>query len=137
MQAATNRAAWMVGAYGMGPPYVELRCDDESEAEARERVTKRFQKIGSQIVNRSGASQAEAGVLHDPGQRAMVEQLLGQAYLAAHHLVAANKEAVERVADVLVERRELYGDEVVKLLEAQSLRIPEVDLTSEDAWPRM
>jgi ATP-dependent Zn protease len=67
----------------------------------------------------------------------MVEQLLGQAYLAAHHLVAANKQAVENVADVLVERRELYGDEIVRLLEAQSLQIPEVDLTSNEAWPRV
>jgi ATP-dependent Zn protease len=137
VRAATDRAAWMVGACGMGPPYVELRCDDESEAEARERVMKRFQKIGSQIVNRSGSGQGEAGVLRDPGQRVMVEQLLGQAYLAAHHLIDANRKAVENVADALVERRELYGDEVVQLLQAQSLHIPEVDLTADEAWPHV
>jgi cell division protease FtsH len=137
VRAATDRAAWMVGACGMGPPYVELRCDDESEEEARTRVMKQFQRIGSQIVNRSGASQVEAGVLHDPGQRAMVEQLLGQAYLTAHHLMAANREAVENVAEALVERRELYGDEVVQLLEAQTLRVPEIDYMSADAWPRI
>ena len=67
----------------------------------------------------------------------MVEQLLGQAYLAAHHLIEANRDAVERVADALVERRELHGDEVVHLLEAQNLKLPEVDLTSESAWPRL
>jgi ATP-dependent Zn protease len=137
VRAATDRAAWMVGACGMGPPYIELRCDDESEEEAHTRVMKRFQRIGSQIVNRSGASQVEAGVLHDPGQRAMVEQLLGQAYLTAHHLMAANREAVENVADALVERRELYGDEVVQLLEAQTLRVPEIDYMSDQAWPRI
>jgi ATP-dependent Zn protease len=137
VRAATDRAAWMVGACGMGPEYVELRCDDESEEEARERVMKRFQQIGTQIVNRSGSGQLEAGVLRDPSQRAMVEQLLGQAYLAAHHLVDANRDAVERVADELVARKELYGDEVVSLLEAQSLRVPEVDLASDDAWPRL
>ena len=135
VRAATDRAAWMVGACGMAPQYVELRCDDESEEEARERVMKRFQKIGTQIVNRSGSGQAEAGVLHDPSQRAMVEQLLGQAYLAAHHLVEANRDAVERVAEALVLRRELYGDEVVHLLDAQALRVPEVDLTADEAWP--
>ena len=135
VRAATDRAAWMVGACGMAPQYVELRCDDESEEEARERVMKRFQKIGTQIVNRSGSGQAEAGVLHDPSQRAMVEQLLGQAYLAAHHLVEANRDAVERVAQALVLRRELYGDEVVHLLDAQALRVPEIDLTADEAWP--
>ena len=137
VQAATSRAAWMVGACGMGPEYVELRCDDESEEEARERVMKRFQRLGTQIVNRMAPGTLEAGVLSDPSQRAMVEQLLGQAYLAAHHLVATNREAVERIADELAERRELYGDEVLELLDRQELTRPEVDLTRDEAWPRL
>ena len=121
----------------MGPEFVELRCDDESEDEARARVMRRFQSIGAQIANRTSASSVESSVLHDPGQRTMVEQLLGQAYLAAHHLVEANKDAVGRIADVLVERKELYGDEIVRLLDAQGLRIPEIDLTKDDAWPNL
>jgi ATP-dependent Zn protease len=141
VQAATDRASWMVGACGMAPEYVELRCDDESAEEARERVMKRFQKIGTQIVNRqrSGGMSGDpiASTLGDPNKRAMVEQLLGQAYLAAHHLVLANRDAVSRVADVLVDRRELHGDEVVRLLDAQALRIPEVDLLSDDTWPKL
>jgi cell division protease FtsH len=141
VQAATDRAAWMVGACGMAPEFVELRCDDESEDEARERVMTRFQKIGTQIINRTRSggfgSDPLGAVLGDPGQRAMVEQLLGQAYLAAHHLVEANRAAVERVADALVERRELHGDEVVDLLNAQDLQLPEVDLTSDATWPRL
>src|SRR6478752_1708008 len=137
VQAATDRAAWMVGACGMAPEFVELRCDDESEDEARERVMKRFQRIGTQIVNRTTSGSAETAVLHDPSQRQMVEQLLGQAYLAAHHLVAANKDAVDRVADALVQRRELYGDEVVRLLDAQALQVPEVDLTDDETWPHL
>jgi len=137
VQAATDRAAWMVGACGMAPEFVELRCDDESEEEARERVMRRFQRIGTQIVNRTGAGQMEAGVLRDPSQRAMVEQLLGQAYLAAHHLIEANRGAVERIADELVARRELYGDDVLELLDRQELKLPELDLTRDEAWPRI
>jgi cell division protease FtsH len=136
VQAATSRAAWMVGACGMAPEYVEVRCDDESEEEARERVMRRFQRLGAQIVNRMVPGTMEAGVLSDPSQRVMVEQLLGQAYLAAHHLIEANREAVERIADELVERKELYGDEVLELLDRQSLKLPEVDLTDDEAWPR-
>src|SRR5436305_1186986 len=109
VQAATDRAAWMVGACGMAPEYIELRCDDESEVEMRERVMKRFQRIGTQIVNRTHAGSAESAVLHDPSQRQMVEQLLGQAYLAAHHLMDANRKAVDQIADELVAQRELYG----------------------------
>jgi ATP-dependent Zn protease len=67
----------------------------------------------------------------------MVEQLLGQAYLAAHHLIEANRGAVTAVADKLVERRELHGDEVVHLLEAQKLTLPEVDLTKDETWPKL
>jgi ATP-dependent Zn protease len=137
VQAATDRAAWMVGACGMAPQFVELRCDDESEDEARERVMRRFQRIGTQIVNRTNSGSMESAVLHDPSQRQMVEQLLGQAYLAAHHLMEANRDAVGRVADALVAKRELYGDEVVRLLDAQKLTLPEVDLTKDEAWPRL
>ena len=142
VQAATDRAAWMVGACGMAPEFVEVaRCDDESEDEARARIMKRFQRIGTQIINRTrsgGMSGDPVGaVLGDPGQRAMVEQLLGQAYLRAHHLMEANRDAVSRVADVLVDRRELHGDEVVHLLDAQRLKRPEPDLASDSAWPRL
>jgi hypothetical protein len=126
----------------MAPEFVELRCDDETEEEARERIMRRFQRIGTQIINRTrsgGGMHADpmGAVLADPTQRAMVEQLLGQAYLRAHHLMEANRGAVERVADALVERRELHGDEVVRLLDAQALQVPDVDLTEERAWPRL
>jgi ATP-dependent Zn protease len=143
VQAATDRAAWIVGACGMAPEFVDFeRRDDESEDEARARIMKRFQRIGTQIINRTRSgggmhSDPMGAVLSDPSQRAMVEQLLGQAYLRAHHLMEANRDGVARVADVLVERRELHGDEVVHLLDAQELKIPDVDLTQEAAWPRM
>jgi ATP-dependent Zn protease len=142
VQAATDRAAWMVGACGMAPEYLELaRCDDETEEQTRERVMRRFQKIGTQIINRTRSAgpggDPLGAVLADPSQRAMVEQLLGQAYLAAHHLIEANRGAVSAVADKLVERRELHGDEVVHLLEAQKLTLPEVDLTKDETWPKL
>src|SRR4029079_17770905 len=98
VQAATDRAAWMVGACGMAPEFLELRCDDESEDDARERVMKRFQRIRTPLVHRTGAGTMEAAVLHDPSQRQMVEQLLGQAYLAAHHLVHTNTETGYRLS---------------------------------------
>jgi ATP-dependent Zn protease len=142
VQAATDRAAWMVGACGMGPEYPDLRCDDESADEARERVLRRFQRIGTQIINRTRApggmhTDPLGAVLSDPSQRAMVEQILGQAYLKAHHLIANNRPAVEHVADALVARRELHGDEVLQLLDAQRLTIPEIDLLAEASWPRL
>jgi hypothetical protein len=78
-----------------------------------------------------------AGVLGAREQRDMVAELLGQAYVAAHLLIAHNRNGVEKVADALVEQREIHGDEVISLLESAQLEVPDVDLTKDDEWPRL
>jgi cell division protease FtsH len=142
VQSVTAGAAWMVGASAMGPERVELptKLDDESAAETRKRIMKRFEEIGLQIMNRSGGGDAFhhdpiAGVLQDPHKRALAAQILGQAYVTAHNVIAANRDGVEKVADTLIERRELHGDEVVNLLDSLQLTVPEFDPTDESAWP--
>jgi hypothetical protein len=74
-------------------------------------------------------------VLSDPHKRTATAQLLGQAYMSAHHLVVHNRDAVEHIADIVVERRELYGNELLALLEDAGLTIPEIDYTKDEAWP--
>ena len=143
VQSATAQAALMVGASGMGPDEVVVTpLDDESETEARERVLNRFAAIGTQIMNRTsgGAPFAEnpiAGVLSDREKKRLAAQILGQAYVSAHNLMLHNKEAVSRIADELVVRREVFGDELLEILDRAQLRMPEIDLASEDSWPRM
>jgi ATP-dependent Zn protease len=143
VMSVTAQAAHMVGASAMGPqPFEITPRDDETEEEARERVLKRFEKIGLQIVNRTsgGGPFGEnpiASVLGDSDKRAIVGQLVGQAYVAAHNLVVANREAVEHIADVLAARRELFGDELLELLDSRKMTIPEVDLSKESSWPTM
>ena len=51
--------------------------------------------------------------------------------------VRENRAAVERVADTVIARQELYGDELVRLLDAQGLRKPEIDWMEEQTWPQM
>jgi ATP-dependent Zn protease len=139
--SATAQAAYMVGGSAMGPQPFEVTPEKgESQEEANERILKRFEKIGYQIMNRTsgGGPFSEnpiAGVLGDGDKRPIVAQLLGQAYVAAHNLVTANRDAVEHIADVLEARRELFGDELLDLLESAKLEIPQVDLSDEDAWP--
>jgi cell division protease FtsH len=141
--SVTAQAAHMVGASAMGPQPFEVKPrEGETEEEARERVLRRFEKIGLQIVNRtSGGSpfgeNPIASVLGDRDKRAIVGQLVGQAYVAAHNLVLANRNAVEHIADVLAARRELFGDELLELLEGSKLTIPDVDLSEESSWPTM
>jgi ATP-dependent Zn protease len=142
VQGATARAAWMVGAQAMGPERVELNggfeSDEEREA-AREKIMKQFERVGKQIMRRTGGDPSHPdpiqGVLMDMDKRALAAQLLGQAYVRAHHLIEANRPAVEHIAEILVERREMYGDEVLELLDEAKLVLPEVDLTDEKKWP--
>lgn len=143
VMSVTAQAAYMVGASAMGPQPFDVRPrEGETEEEARERVLKRFEAIGLQIVNRTsgGGPFSEnpiASVLSDRDKRAIVGQLVGQAYVAAHNLVLANREAVEHIADVLTARRELFGDELLDLLESAKFTIPDVDLSEESSWPTM
>jgi hypothetical protein len=44
---------------------------------------------------------------------------------------------VEHIADVLAARRELFGDELLNLLDESKIAIPEVDLSEEGSWPTM
>jgi cell division protease FtsH len=143
VMSVTAQAALMVGASAMGPEVVDVTpAADETEEEARERIAKRFERIGLQIMNRtSGGGPFEAnpiaGVLGDPEKRRMAAQILGQAYVRAHNLMLANREGVEKIADELVERREIYGDDLVRLLQNQNLQRPKLDYADEATWPRV
>ncbi len=144
VQSATARAAWMVGACAMGPDrsFANGRFDDETAEQTQERISKRFQSVGKQIMNRTAGGgpfshDPIASVLSDREQRDLVAEMLGQAYLAAYHLIDRNQKAVEHIADVLVERREIHGDEVIALLDEAKLQVPEVDLRQEESWPRL
>jgi hypothetical protein len=48
-----------------------------------------------------------------------------------------NQDKVEQIAEVLIERREMHGDEVLELLERARLKAPEIDLLDEAAWPKV
>ncbi|TML34686.1 MAG: hypothetical protein E6G24_03940 [Actinobacteria bacterium] len=146
VQSATARAAWMVGACGMAPEQIEVnggsngRTTKKTLDERREKISKRFELIGTQIMNRTGdggplGHDPLSGVLNDRDKRSLAAQLLGHAYVTAHALIAQNKAAVEKIADALIERRELFGDELVEILESAKLKAPKLDFTKEATWP--
>jgi ATP-dependent Zn protease len=145
LQSATDSAAWMVGTAGMRPLRVELNGNvpaGEDPDEVREQIMKRFERIGRTLMNRTRGSadfhaDPIAAILRDPFKNAVAAQILGQAYVMAVNLVAANRDAVEAIAAHLAERRELYGDDLVNLLDAQQLVQPELDYTKEETWPKM
>jgi ATP-dependent Zn protease len=55
----------------------------------------------------------------------------------AYNTMMQNKAAVEKVADVLVEKREIHGDEVVELLNKCNLTPAKIDYLEESTWPRL
>jgi ATP-dependent Zn protease len=143
VQSATARAAFMVGASAMGPEHIELNggAEDEDAREAREKIMKRFEEIGIQIMNRTNggpfAHDATSSALNDHDKRRAAAQILGQAYVKAYNLVRHNKDAVSRIADVVVARREIYGDELLDLLRNAKLTEPTIDYTEEAVWPKL
>jgi cell division protease FtsH len=140
--SVTARAALMVGFRAMGPAAVDLsdRIEDpEEREEAETRVRERFERIGYQIMNRSGGGVMDqnpfAATLADREKRPLIAALLGQAFVVAYQTVLQNREGTDRVAQQLIVDKELYGDDVTSLLDGVGLRKPAVDVLEESTWP--
>jgi len=131
----------------MGPERVELEGPGHRNGhprrltadEQRETIMGRFEEIGLQIMNRTGSGGMDSSpigsVLGDRDKRRMVAQILGQAYFKAYHLILHNKDKVEHIAQAVIEKKEIYGNELVAILDGAQLEVPKVDLTNEKSWP--
>jgi ATP-dependent Zn protease len=145
VDSATRLAAYMVGFCGMGPEPIRLngtfQGTEDERHEDEERYMQRFERIGMLIMNRAQGSAMMgdpiAAVLGDPVKKAAAARILGQAYITAVALIRHNRDGVLQVAETLVERRELHGDEVVEVLDAAQLQAPDIDITDETIWPKL
>jgi ATP-dependent Zn protease len=142
VQSATATAALMAGVWAMGPEPIEFKekLGRVREAEERQRIMKEFERLGTQIMNRMSTGSPMMGdpigaVLADPEKKKTAALLLGQAYVAAYNTVDQNRRQVEQIAEQLIERKEMHGDEVVDLLERVGIRKPEIDYLDAKAWP--
>ena len=141
VQSVTWRTARMVGGSAMGPqPFEVTPRDGQTEDEARADVLRRFERIGLQIMSRSGGgsmfdSDPISGVMSDPSKRTIAAQILGQAYVTAHNVAKENRQGIDRIADALEQRLEIMGDELLELLDSSGLTLPEFDLADESSWP--
>jgi ATP-dependent Zn protease len=144
LQSATATAALMAGVWAMGPEPITLKrqLGPTREAEERKRIIGQFEMLGTQIMNRLSmgsmmAGDPIAGILADQSKRKTAAQLLGQAYVAAYNTVDQNRRQVEQIAEELIERKEMHGDEVVDLLERVGISKPEIDYLDPKAWPKI
>ncbi len=139
--SATLTAAAMVGYWAMGPDPVHIGGSIEADDDL-EHVLKRLERIGVAIMNRASggpmlAQNPVGSILGDRDKRVAAAQILGQAYVTAYGLISSNREQVERIADTLIERKEMHGDEVVDLLNQVGLVRPSIDLTDDRTWPKV
>jgi ATP-dependent Zn protease len=140
LQSATQDAAVMVGAAGMAPQ--PLALNGHGDEETRERMAKHFEKIGLRLMNRTRGSadfhaDPIASVLGDPYKRKLAAEFLGQAFVLAYQAILQNKEAVNKIADAVIEKKEIFGDDLVRLLDSVGLKKPEIDWTKEETWPQI
>jgi hypothetical protein len=141
LYSATMVASAMVGSGGMSPLPLELNGKtfaDESAEETQERIQKRFEDIGLRLMNREtgGPDSSSIGsVLSDPRKRMYAAQFIGQAFVIAYNLVLANKDKVEAVANTVMQKKEIYGDDLINLLNAQNFQKPDIDWTADETWP--
>ncbi len=137
LQSATQDAAVMVGAAGMAPQGPSLNGD-----ETRERIAKRFEKIGLRLMNRTRGSadfhaDPIASVLGDPYKRKLAAEFLGEAFVLAYQAILQNKEAVNTIAEAVLEQKEIFGDDLIRLLDSVGLKKPDIDWTKEETWPQI
>jgi hypothetical protein len=127
----------MAGVWGMGPEHVvfEPPLNKRDAPPARVAVMNNFERLGEQIMNRASAD--VGAVLNDEAKRRTVALLLGQAFYKAHATMAQNRRAVQYVADELIDKRELHGDEVVDLLDRAGIKNPQFDYVNPETWPRI
>jgi cell division protease FtsH len=143
VQSVTIGVGMLVGAAAIGPEPVDLcgRVPESERAEREEELMDRFERIGNQIMNRLSGGPFDGdrigAALGDRYKRRAAARILGQAYITAYACMRHNREGVARVAETLMERRELYGDEVTEVLNAANLEAPKIDLLDEELWPKV
>jgi ATP-dependent Zn protease len=144
--SATSLAALMVGVWGMGPEPIDLGGMEFPDDEARDKYEKdlydRFADIGARIMNRAGTGNMMnpspiGAILADRTKQRAAAIMLGQAYITAVCLIRHNREQVAQIAEAVIERKELHGDEVVALLDAAHLEAPAIDIHDETIWPKL
>ena len=128
----------MVGAAGMSPLPIELNGKtfaDETEEQTHGPDQKRFEDIGIRLMNRT--AERLGGVSATRGSAGYAAQFIGEAFVTAYNLILAEPGRRSRPSpnDVL-EEKEIYGDDLVRLLDEQHFVRPEIDWTDESIWPK-
>jgi hypothetical protein len=139
--SATRAAEAMVSGWGMAPPPFEIGRElpeFADEDEVRRGIDEKFERIGALLAQRAAVAGEGGGMGGgDRSKSRMSNRILGMAFLLDYHLVKHNKDKVEHIAKVLAEKKEIFGQELVDLLDGAQIEIPHIDLLDEASWPTL
>ncbi len=114
-------------------PGMEPRVVTRTDAE---KVRGKFEFIGRRLLVAKDASYGASG---GSGKDKEAAEFVGHAFVTAWNFIRLNKDGVERVAERLIEEKEIFGNDLNALLDAQDLkRFDHLDLNNFldlDAWP--
>lgn len=133
IQQTTQQAQYMVGACAMGPDPISGSIMSSGDEELDDYNERKLQALGYQLL----AFAPEPMSMGGPKGK-LVAQLLGQAFITAYVFVKKNQYQVETVADELVTEREIFGDDLVALLDRQHLtkfKFSDIELGDAATWP--
>ena len=141
--SATNQASRMVGFHAMAPAPIDLSdriADEERREEEEERVMERFEKLGAQIMHRSGGGMMDgnpfAATLGDAEKRKLAAGLLGPGVRdRLLHDQAEPRRHRPRRHPARVRGRALRRRRRRACSTDSDLRKPEIDVLDEDTWP--
>ena len=144
VQSATAQAAWMVGASAMGPEPFEgdaaRRRDRGRRAAARAEALRDDRRSDHEPHQRRRAVRRESDRRRPRRQRQATARRGDPRPGVCLGLQPGRAQQGCRREDrrrVLVEHREVFGDDLVRILDGVGLEKPEIDLAKEDVWPRM
>jgi len=130
----------MVGVWGMAPPPIEV--EGKNAEETRQKIEQKLEYIGMRLMNRTRGSadfgaDPVASVLRDHFKTQVAAQFLGRAFVTAYAFCLANKDKIDQIASTVEEKKEIFGNDLNRLLDSVELRKPEIDWTKEETWPPM
>ena len=142
VMSATYRTALMVGGSAMGPqPFhvdPEGRRDRRRGAAARPRALRGDRAADHEPLGSGGgpmSARPDRGRALRPVQAPARRPDPRAGVRRRAQPRVTNRDAVEKIADVLMERKEIFGDELLDLLDSVGIRIPELDYGDEAIWP--
>ena len=125
-----------------GPAAVRRDAEGRRDrgAGARSRALDRLERIGLQIMNRigfGGPMNPDPVSARSPIRPSGASPRRSSVRRTSSRTTSSttNREALDRIAGVLMEKKEIFGDELMDLLDSVGIRIPELDYGDEAVWP--